>query len=95
MIPRIDAQDLAAGDTRALQEMRKAATVTGFATVHNTAISAARVTQVIETYRAFFKRPEAEKARIDMARTGSNRGWGAAGSEQVDPTANADFKQFF
>ena len=30
-----------------------------------------------------------------MAKTGSNRGWGAAASEQVDPDANPDFKQVF
>lgn len=95
MIPRIDAEKLAAGDARALEDMREAATVTGFATVFNTALSPQRMEEVIATYRAFFKLPEAEKARIDMARTGSNRGWGAAGSEQVDPAANPDYKQFF
>lgn len=30
-----------------------------------------------------------------MARTGSNRGWGAPQSEQVDPDANPDFKEVF
>ena len=30
-----------------------------------------------------------------MAATGSNRGWGAPGSEQVDPDANPDYKQVF
>ena len=30
-----------------------------------------------------------------MARTGSNRGWGAPGAEQVNPAANPDFKQVF
>ena len=30
-----------------------------------------------------------------MAATGSNRGWGGAGSEQVDPDANPDYKQVF
>ena len=30
-----------------------------------------------------------------MAVTGSNRGWGGTGSEQVDSNANLDFKQVF
>ncbi len=95
MIPRIDLAELNAGGTAALRDMRRAATEVGFATVHNTALDKARVCEVIETYRGFFKLSEAEKAAVDMSRTGSNRGWGAAGSEQVDPDANPDYKQFF
>lgn len=95
MIPSIDLEALRANDSVALEAMREAATGVGFATVHNTALSGARVKEVIETYRAFFKLPEVQKQRYDMARTGSNRGWGAAGSEQVDPDVNPDYKQFF
>lgn len=95
MIPRIDLAALTAGNPDVLAAMRVAATDVGFATVHNTELSAARVVEVIETYRAFFKLPEARKRPFDMAQTGSNRGWGAAGSEQVDPDANPDYKQFF
>jgi isopenicillin N synthase-like dioxygenase len=50
---------------------------------------------VIDTYRAFFHLPQAEKAVVDMAATGSNRGWGASLSEQVDPAANPDYKEVF
>jgi isopenicillin N synthase-like dioxygenase len=95
MIPRLDAALLAAGDAASLAALRVAATETGFATVHNTPLTEARVRAVIDTYRGFFQRPQAEKAALDMARTGSNRGWGAGGSEQVDPNANPDYKQFF
>ncbi|MEX0365138.1 MAG: isopenicillin N synthase family dioxygenase [Ruegeria sp.] len=95
MIPRLDAAALAAGDAASLAALGEAATGVGFATVYNTALSAARVEEAIETYRAFFHLPEAEKRAVDMARTGSNRGWGAPGSEQVDPEANPDYKQFF
>lgn len=95
MIPRIDLSALKMGDPQALAAMEAAATDVGFATIHNTPLGAARVSAVIETYRAFFKLPEADKAPYDMARTGSNRGWGAAASEQVDPEANPDFKQVF
>lgn len=95
MIPRIDLAALNAGEAKALADMRVAATDVGFATVYNTALDRARAVQVIEMYRAFFKLPEAAKRPYDMAATGSNRGWGAAGSEQVDPDANPDYKQFF
>ena len=95
MIPRIDAAALAAGAPDALEALRLAATGVGFATVYNTALTPARVAEAIATYAAFFHLPEAEKRAVDMARTGSNRGWGAAGSEQVDPNANPDYKQFF
>jgi isopenicillin N synthase-like dioxygenase len=95
MIPKLDATLIRKGDPETLAALHEAATGVGFATVYNTALTGARVSEVIETYRAFFKRPEAEKREVDMARTGSNRGWGAAGSEQVDPDANPDYKQFF
>jgi len=95
MIPRLDAAKLAQGDAQSLAALAEAAVGVGFATVHNTALSAERVEAVIEAYRAFFRQPEATKRALDMARTGSNRGWGAAGSEQVDPDANPDYKQFF
>ena len=95
MIPRLDARKLASNDADAIAGMREAATVIGFATVHSTGITADRVLEILDLYRRFFHLPEQEKARIDMSRTGANRGWGAAGSEQVDPTANPDYKQFF
>ncbi|WP_415920312.1 isopenicillin N synthase family dioxygenase [Tateyamaria sp. SN6-1] len=95
MIPRLDAQALATGEAASLAALGEAATGVGFATVYNTGLNAARVEEVIETYRAFFHLPEAAKRGLDMARTGSNRGWGAPGSEQVDPDANPDYKQFF
>ena len=95
MIPSIDLEALSAQDRTALDAMAEAATGIGFATVHNTALEAAQVRAVIETYREFFRLPERDKAGIDMARTGANRGWGASGSEQVDPDANPDYKQFF
>lgn len=95
MIPRIDAEALARGDREVLEAVRRGAEEIGFLTVHNTAISRAEVEAVIAAYRGFFHLPEAEKEAVNMARTGSNRGWGAALSEQVDPDANPDYKQFF
>ncbi|MCV3271075.1 isopenicillin N synthase family dioxygenase [Roseobacter sinensis] len=95
MIPRLDAEKLARGEAAERARLREAATGIGFLTVYNTAISAARMIRLLDTYRAFFRLPQVDKARIDMARTGANRGWGASGAEQVDPEANPNYKQVF
>ena len=95
MIPKLDATLIRKGDPETLAALHEAATGVGFPIIYNTALTGPRVSKVIETYRTFFKRPEAEKREVNMAQTGSNRGWGAAGSEQVDPDANPDYKQFF
>ena len=95
MIPRIDAQLLMAGDPHSVAQVAEAASGVGFLTVYNTPFSSERMQTVIEAYRGFFHLPAAEKAAFDMSKTGSNRGWGAAGAEQVDPDANPDYKQVF
>ncbi|MCF6445376.1 isopenicillin N synthase family oxygenase [Nereida sp. MMG025] len=95
MIPEIDAQLLFEQDPATLAKVRDAAQTVGFMTLHNTGLSAQQVDTVIDQYRMFFRLPDTAKARIDMAKTGSNRGWGGAGSEQVDPDANPDYKQVF
>lgn len=94
-IPRLDASALALAEPEAIAALRVAATETGFATVYGTGISGDRVREILGLYRTFFHLPVAQKAKVDMARTGANRGWGAAGSEQVDPSANPDYKQYF
>ena len=99
MIPRIDARALIdpahKGHAAARAAANFGASDVGFLTVHDTPIAPDTVQQVIDQYRAFFHLPGAEKAAYDMAKTGSNRGWGAPGSEQVDPEANPDYKQVF
>lgn len=99
MIPRIDAHDLfdpeAAGHAAAREELRRGAEDAGFFTLHGTALGRQRVERVLDQYRAFFALPEAEKAAVDMSRTGSNRGWGASRTERVDPAANPDLKEVF
>jgi len=99
MIPRINAAALLdpdhTGHLHAVEQVRIGAQDVGFLTLYNTPISAAEVNAVIAAYRAFFHLPASEKERINMAATGSNRGWGAPGSEQVDPDANPDYKQVF
>ena len=95
MIPRLDAQALVAGDADALAQMRITVEEVGFATVYNTKFTSARMRFVLAAYRAFFDLPNEVKDRVNMARTGSNRGWGAPQSEQVDPDANPDYKEVF
>lgn len=95
MLENLDLQLLKARDTAELQRLAQAVRDVGFLKITNTGISAARVMEVIETYRRFFQLPETVKSTVDMARTGSNRGWGGGQSEQVDPNANPDYKQVF
>jgi len=99
MIPRIDAAALLdpadPGHGDMVEAVRKGATEIGFLTLWNTPLPASEVRFVIAAYRAFFDLPAEVKAEVDMVRTGSNRGWGAGGSEQVDPEANPDYKQVF
>lgn len=95
MIPHIDAQALAAGDPAALAATKQGAEEVGFLTLHNTTLSAADVQDTIAAYRAFFNGNAATKQAVNMNVTGSNRGWGGAGSEQVDPNANPDYKEVF
>lgn len=95
MVPRLDAQKIDARDPVTMERLRQGVEDAGFLTVENTELSEADVRAVIESYRRFFRQPEDRKRAVDMARTGSNRGWGAPGSEQVDPEANPDYKQVF
>lgn len=95
MIPRLDAALIAARDPETMAALKHGVEDVGFLTIFNTPIPRAKMKRVLDSYRTFFRLPDAEKQAINMARTGSNRGWGAAGSEQVDPTANPDFKQVF
>jgi len=95
MIPHIDATALFSRHPEALAATRHGAEEVGFLTLHNTAIPAAQVIGAFAAYRAFFTGDAANKAAVDMARTGANRGWGGSGSEQVDPHANPDYKEVF
>lgn len=94
-IPRCDLEALDRGDQDALAEMKRGAENVGFVTIHNTSISATEVRDLFAAYRGFFALPVAQKSLVDMAKTGSNRGWGAPRSEQVNPDANPDYKEVF
>ena len=95
MIPSFDHADLLSQDAATLARLRDAAEGVGFLTVTHTPITPAGLRFVFAAYRAFFDLPARDKARVDMAATGANRGWGAPRSEQVDPTANPDYKDVF
>lgn len=99
MIPEIDAVELFdpshPAHAHSLKQVRNAAEETGFMTLRGTSLSASDVQRVLDTYHAFFKLPIESKRAFDMAGTGSNRGWGAPGAEQVDPASNPDFKEVF
>ncbi|MEO1106703.1 MAG: 2-oxoglutarate and iron-dependent oxygenase domain-containing protein [Pseudomonadota bacterium] len=95
MIDNLDLEKLDSRDKDELARLQQAIGQVGFLTIGNTGLSAERVQQVISTYFDFFRLPEQDKKLVDMAATGSNRGWGAPKSEQVDPNANPDFKEVF
>ena len=94
-IPELDLQKLIARDPAEIAQLGRAVRDIGFLTITNTGLTPERVQQVLNTYSEFFHQPEPIKRSVDMSRTGSNRGWGASGSEQVDPEANPDYKEVF
>lgn len=98
-IPAVDARALFdpghSGHHEAIGIVRSGALDIGFLTLTDTSINKKQVENLLQAYRRFFLLPTESKALVDMARTGSNRGWGAPGAEQVSPEANPDFKQVF
>ena len=95
MIDNLDLEMLDNRDPQELARLRQAVGQVGFLKVRNTGLTRERIQNVIAAYYDFFRLPEQDKRAVDMAVTGSNRGWGAPQSEQVDPTANPDFKEVF
>ncbi len=95
MIPHIDAKALTGRDPEALAATRFGTREVGFLTLHNTALAGRDVEDTIAAYRAFFTSDRVTKQAVNMNITGSNRGWGGSGSEQVDPDANPDYKEVF
>ncbi|MCA0926876.1 isopenicillin N synthase family dioxygenase [Ruegeria profundi] len=95
MINNLDLRKLDQRDPDELQKLLHAVAEVGFLTVSNTGLDGDRVRQVLTAYSDFFHLPKVEKQKVDMSVTGSNRGWGAPQSEQVDPDANPDYKEVF
>lgn len=95
MVLVIDAKALARRTPQAMADLRRGVCDIGFLVLENTAISADLVNSTLSMYRAFFLQSATVKALVDMAHTGSTRGWGAARAEQVNPDANPDLKEVF
>lgn len=95
MIPKLDATALASLEDGALNRLAWAARELGFLVVTGTSLNSQDVEDVITCYRNFFEQDEDQKQSVSMLRTGSNRGWGPARSEQVNPQANPDYKEVF
>lgn len=99
IIPEIDASCLFDPDhaefRAALEQVRVAAEDVGFMTISNTRMGSGEIAQLMRVYREFFMLSKEQKSAYDMTETGSNRGWGKPGAEQVDPNANPDYKEVF
>nr|WP_289847842.1 2OG-Fe(II) oxygenase family protein [Lentibacter algarum] len=91
----MDFAALTSGDVTAREVLRRGVLETGFLQVVNTSVDKPEIDAIISAYRSFFKLPVESKQQVNMALTGSNRGWGAGGSERVDPKANPDYKEVF
>ena len=74
MIPEINMEALVAREPSEMAKLEHAVREIGFLTLGHTAVRANEISEVIEAYRQFFKQPAESKAKVDMARTGSNRG---------------------
>lgn len=98
-IPNISAKALTDASHRnhpeTLKKVANAVDNIGFITVSDTGINASDIETVLSTYKQFFLSSAENKAAVDMGLTGSNRGWGDAGAEQVNTDANPDYKQVF
>jgi len=98
-IPNISAKALMDSEhkdhSNTLQIVANAVDNIGFITVSDTHINSDDVLALLVVYKQFFLSSEENKSAVDMSLTGSNRGWGGAGAEQVDPESNADYKQVF
>ncbi len=95
MIHQIDAQSLFDEDAETLKNLRDAIENVGFLTLSNSFITSLEVENTINAYKKFFKSEHRNKEIVDMSQTGSNRGWGKSGLEQVDPNSNPDYKEIF
>lgn len=95
-LPIIDAKALFVdNDPREMENLRRGAEDVGFLIIRNSPFGKDALNILKPLYHRFFHLPLADKETVSMAKTGSNRGWGGAGSEQVNPDANPDYKEVF
>ncbi|MEM7090528.1 MAG: 2-oxoglutarate and iron-dependent oxygenase domain-containing protein [Pseudomonadota bacterium] len=93
MIANLDLEKLDQQDLEELRRLQQSIGQVGFLTVHNTGLDAARMQKVLSAYLAFFHLPESDKRRVDMALTGSNRGWGRAAIRTGRPECQSGFQR--
>lgn len=95
MIPKIDFKELLVEDKSSINLLTEGVKEAGFFIIYNTPIYRSTVLEALETYKKFFSLSEETKRKVSMERTGSNRGWGKAHGEQVNPDYNPDYKEVF
>ncbi|MEH6442434.1 MAG: 2-oxoglutarate and iron-dependent oxygenase domain-containing protein [Oceanospirillaceae bacterium] len=98
-IPIIDISPLYSTDAENWQTVAKAVDAacreSGFFYVTGHSISQERIAELNSLYQSFFALPLDEKLKIDITQTTHHRGYGSIGTEQLDPTKPADFKETF
>jgi len=77
------------------QQIDQACRNSGFFYVVGHAITTERIQALEAMYQRFFALPMAEKLKIDITKTTHHRGYGSIGTEQLDPSKPADFKETF
>lgn len=98
-IPIINISPLYSEDQQSWQqvaaEIDRACRDSGFFYITGHGISAARIAALQAMYQQFFSQDLAKKLEIDITKTRHHRGYGAIGTEQLDPQRPADFKETF
>lgn len=81
---------------RFARQLGQAFRETGFALLTDHGVPAALINETFRQADRFFDLPVAEKANLDIAKTGNNRGWARLGSERLDETSGQiDAKEAF
>ena len=100
-IPKINFKLLCNGNRSSIEEkvefdnLKIALQKYGFLIIENHSVAYEEIKNVFALYRAFFNQSVADKYRVDMSQTSSNRGWGPTKSERVNPDFQPDTKEVF
>jgi isopenicillin N synthase-like dioxygenase len=97
-IPVLDWQRFASGKDGDgfVRDLGRACRETGFFLITGHGIAEDLITDVFAKSDAFFARPMAEKAKVDIRNNPHNRGWACEGSEALDETSGQmDRKEAF
>lgn len=91
----MDFLDLKRQDPAALGALKAAAKEVGFLTVYDTVIRRQDVLRLLDSYKAFFKGPDAEKRPLIWCLPAQTAAGALRGVEQVSANANPDEKEEF